>query len=286
MNILVLGATGFIGKNVRDFFINKQGYCLFCPPRDELDVLSRDSVFSYLSDSSVDVVINCLDSEPTDKYFENRVRMFMNLASCDKLYKKMIYFGSGAEYGRQKELVSVSEKDIGNRIPTDSYGLALFTLNDIARKSDNIYNLRLFGVFGRYEIWRRRFISNAICKKLYGYPITIRQDRLMNYTDVADLMKVVEWFVNNNPQYHDYNVVQGLPVSLKDLATTVNSQKGNKVPIFVAKDGRTLEYSGNGDRLKDECGIVFRTIEESIEDLYKWYEERIETIDREPLLYQ
>lgn len=286
MTILVLGASGFIGKNVRDYFANKQGYQLFCPPRDDLDVLDADSVNSFLSDHRVDVIINCLDSEPTDKYFENRIRMFMNLANCAKHYKKMLYFGSGAEYGRQNELVCVSEMDIGKKMPTDSYGLALFTINELSRKSENIYNLRLFGIFGKYEIWQRRFISNAICKKLYGYPITIRQDRIMSYTDVADLMRVVEWFINNDPKYHDYNVVQGVPISLKTLATMVNSQKGNDVPLFVAKEGKSFEYSGSGSRLGNECGIHFRTIEESISQLYKWYEERLETINREPLLYQ
>ena len=231
-------------------------------------------------------MLNCLDSEPSDKYFENRIRMFMNFANCSRFYRKMIYFGSGAEYGRQKGVFMASETNIGKKVPTDSYGLALYTINEIARKSENIYNLRLFGIFGTHELWQRRFISNAICKRLYGYPITIRQDRVMSYTDVSDLMRVVEWFMTHTPMYHDYNVVQGDPVSLSSLADIVNNHDDESVPIYIAKDGIDVEYSGDGTRLLNECGIQFISFEESIKRLYQWYEERLASIDREPLLYQ
>jgi len=157
-------------------------------------------------------------------------------------------------------------------------------MNDFARKSNNIYNLRLFGIFGKYELWQQRFISNAICKNLYQCPITIQQERKMSYTDIADSTLITEWFIHHTPTYHDYNVVQNSYL-LSELANGVNQQSNNPVPISIAKEGLGLTYVGNGKRLFEESQMTFRSMEESIEDLTKWYKRRLETIDKESLLY-
>ena len=82
-------------------------------------------------------------------------------------------------------------------------------MTEHARNSKNIYNLRLFGIFGKYELWNQRFISNAICKALFGFPITQRQDVFLDYLHVDDLCKMVRWVIERNPVYHEYNVVSG-----------------------------------------------------------------------------
>ncbi len=55
--------------------------------------------------------------------------------------------------------------------------------------------LRLFGVFGPHEDYAIRFISNAICKALFGLPITLRQNRTFSYLFIDDLGPIVERFL-------------------------------------------------------------------------------------------
>lgn len=47
--------------------------------------------------------------------------MFTNLTTHHDLYGKMVYFGSGAEFGKHRDVIKVSEENFGEIIPTDMY---------------------------------------------------------------------------------------------------------------------------------------------------------------------
>lgn len=287
-NLLILGASGFTGKNIHEFF-SKQGdkYQLYTPSHKELDILDEKAVAQYLAHTNFDAVINCLDvsGNPPD-YVQKRLKQFANLYKYRGLYGKMIYFGSGAEYDRTLSLCDVSEKDFNKNIPSDGYGLCLYYLSQMTDSSENIYNFRLFGIFGKYERWSQRFISNAICKNLYGFPITIRQDRRMTYLDVEDLCRITQWAIETKPQYHIYNAGADQSYTLKQLAQYVNEYSEKKVPVFIAKEGMAPEYTASCKRLSDECNIEYKNMGQSIKELFDWYKSIQESIDRYSLLYQ
>ena len=287
-NLLILGASGFTGKNIYDFFSKQEDkYQLYAPSHQELDILDEKAVAQYLSTTNFDAVINCLDisGNPPD-YVQKRLKQFANLYKYHDLYGKMIYFGSGAEYDRTLSLCNVSEEDFNKNIPSDGYGLCLYYLSQITESSDNIYNFRLFGIFGKYERWSQRFISNAICKNLYGFPITIRQDRRMTYLDVEDLCRITQWAIETKPQHHIYNAGSDKSYTLKQLAQYVNEYSERTVPVFVAKEGMAPEYTASCKRLSEECNIEYKNMGQSIKELFDWYKSVQESIDRYSLLYQ
>lgn len=283
--ILILGASGFVGKNIYEYL--QERYNVDAPTHTQLDVIDEKSLFNKLNSVSYDVVINALDGKPNDpNYFVNRMRMYMNLSRHNDMYGKMIWFGSGAEYGRQEAIVKVSEHDFDKLLPSDDYGFCLHQMSQNTKQSDNIYNFRLFGIFGKYEIWKSRFISNAICKGLYGYPISIRQDRVMDYLHIDDLCKIAEWACENQPKHHDYNATSGKSYHLKELADIVNSQLDVKVPVMVTKDGMASEYTSNNDRLlADFLGFKPEPMEVSVDKLMRYYKEHLGEISLEQLLY-
>ena len=287
-DILILGASGFTGKNIYEFFVpQKDKYKISAPSHKELDILDESKVRSYLSDNHFDAVINCLDiaGNPSD-YAQLRLRLFANLYKYRDFYGKMIYFGSGAEYDRTRELHEVRETDFGSVIPADAYGLCLYYMSLLSEQSTNIYNFRLFGIFGRYERWAQRFISNAICKNLYGYPITVRQNRRMTYLDIEDLCRITQWAVENTPKHHLYNAGSDKSYTLKELAEMVNQVADQPVPVFVAQEGIAPEYSASCEQLKQELHIQYKSMQQSIRELLDWYSSRLDSIDRYPLLYQ
>ena len=284
--ILLLGSTGFIGHNMLDSL--HEQYSIISPTHKELDVLDEAAVTEFIKRQYYDVVLNCLDLHGMNgMYFENKLRMFNNLARCSEFYGKMIYFGTGAEYARDLPVESIEEKDFDRKIPLDTYGSCMHQISKNAMISKNIYNLRLFGIFGKYEIWQHRFISNAICKAIYGYPITIRQNLYFDYLYIDDLCDIVHWFIENTPKYHDYNAVSGKRYSLKELAELVVLESKKELPVFIAKDGIGREYSASNRRLCEEM-IDFKPMEikKSIHQLMDWYMEHQEMIDRFSLLYQ
>lgn len=284
--ILIIGATGFIGKNIYEYLQRK--YIVHTPSRKELDALIENDVYNYLSKEFYDVVINAIDiREANCNYFEDRLRIFMNLERCNHLYGKMIYFGSGAEYARELPIIDITEEEFDRTIPEDTYGFCLHQMSKYTIKSSNIYNFRLFGIYGKYEIWQKRFISNAICKALYDYPITIRQNVIFDYLYIDDLCKIVDWAICNTPKYHDYNAVSGKKYELKELANIVNKVTKKNVPIYIAKEGMGKEYSASNKRLCSELNLFEpENIEISIEKLSFWYKKNLNNIDRYSLLYQ
>lgn len=285
-NVLLLGKSGFIGQNMREFFEGK--YHLFCPSHKELDVLDELEVAKYLMLEKYDVILNCLDWRNLENaYFENKLRMFNNLAKYRNYYGKMIYFGSGAEYARDLFVSDIEETEFDRKIPLDTYGCCMHQISMTAMQSKNIYNLRLFGIWGKYENWQRRFISNAICKAVFSYPITIRQDCCFDYLYVSDLCRIVEWFIENEPTYHDYNAVSGRKFYLKELAEFVVEESGKNLPVYIAKEGIGKEYSGSNKRLLGEIGDFSPIdIKKAIHEMYLYYESIEDQIDKYKLLYQ
>jgi GDP-L-fucose synthase len=289
--VLLLGRTGFVGRNLFEHLSQDCKLSIDAPSHSELDALSEADVFARLTSGRYDVVLNCLDwhALANAEYAEKRLRMYHNFAHHADLFGKMIYFGSGAEYGRQLPLVNVSESDFGRVIPADSYGFALFQMSLHALQSDNIYNYRLFGIFGPYERWQTRFISNCVCKALFGYPLTIRQDRRMDYLMTDDLCKFVDKAICSQLQHHAYNATSGKTYLLSDLANIVRHQSCRELPLFVAKDGLADEYTANNELLISEMDghsvEPIEPMERSISKLFAYYQHIIDHIEPEKLLY-
>ena len=287
--ILILGRNGFIGKNLFEYFSNK--YEIFAPSRMELDVLNGLAVENLFKTSSFEIVLNALDgkldtSTPNSEYIysNQRLKMFLNLERCKDYYGKMLYFGTGAEYARELPIINITEKDFDRKIPDDIYGFTMYTMNKLSMQSNNIFNFRLFGIFGKYEIYKTRFISNAICKALHDLPITIRQNCIFDYLHTDDLCKMVHHFIENDMLFKDYNATSGEKYALLELAKIVKSVINKNVPIIVAKEGLNNEYTSSNGRIVNEMnGFSIEPIKHQIERLTAFYAERLNEINRASL---
>lgn len=278
--VLLTGGTGFIGRSVLRVLGNL--YEFFAPSRAELNVNDLASVRAYLAGKQFDVLLHCaLNSplhNPQDKP-ENTLALtlqaFFNLTASQAHFGKILYIGSGAEYDKRRDIHLVREEEIGQYIPADPYGLAKYTLNQLARQSQNIYNLRIFGCYGPTDA-KTKFIRDAIDCALADTPITIRQDCLFDYLYVDDLARLIAWFIENTPQYHDYNVVSGRPVALSALAKTVARLTGHTRGIQIAKPGLNKEYTAANARLLAEVkNFAFTPLDEGISRQLAWQKEYV-----------
>jgi len=211
--------------------------------------------------------------------------MFFNVARFQECYGKMIYFGSGAEYDLRKCAPKMEEAQFDLSVPADDYGFSKYVMAKYAECVDNIYDLRLFGIFGKYEDWEIRFISNVCCKAVWNLPVSIRQNVLFDYMDVRDLVGITEWFITNTPKHKHYNVCTGRTLELRSIAEKVLAASGKILDIGVAKMGLGKEYGGDNSRLLEELkGYRFTDMNDSIRDLYRWYEANRHMISRDLLL--
>ena len=221
--VLLTGGNGFIGKNLKESFL-AQKYNLLTPGSKDLNLCDEDAVARYFDEHQIDIVIhsavkpNHRNAKDLSNIFYSNTRMFFNLERYSDRYQKMLVLGSGAIYDLRYYRPLMKEDEYTRFLPADEHGYCKYVCEKVIEKSSNIYDLRLFGIFGKYEDYAIRFISNAICKTLYDLPVTLRQNRRFSYLYVDDLPSVIDHFIENTPQYKAYNVVPDQVVSLYDLA--------------------------------------------------------------------
>lgn len=293
MKILITGVTGFVGRNIKEYLENRQDYKVFAPTSKELNCLDEVAVQEYLEGHHFDYVLHFAvygdgvdKTKDGSKAVEYNLRIFLNFAKNAHLYGKMYYTGSGAEYDKRFDIKSVREEEIGKTVPIDPYGLMKYTIGQMIENSSNIYNFRLFGIFGKYEYYPLKYISNVCCKAIKGLPLTMRQNVYFDYLWVEDFARMIECFLCKEPKYHTYNMVSGQRVSLQAICDNVLHISKKKLPVFVCKEGLANEYTGSNARFLSECTeFEYTPIEKSIEYLYRWYEEQSSSIDIYKLLY-
>lgn len=287
--ILITGSNGFVGRNLLEGLAGKYQIC--APQRDELDLLRDREVLSYIKKGDFDIVIhagnvNTSRNKGNSAYdsLDGNLRMFFNLERSRDYYGRMYYFGSGAEYDMEHYIANMGESYFDKYIPKDAYGFSKYIMSKYTEKSLNIYDLRLFGVYGKYEEYERRFISNAICRALAGKNITIQKNVNFDYLYINDLVDIMQWFIEHKPNYKHYNVCRGAKIDLHSLAVLVRDILEIDCSIDIAEEGWKPEYTGDNSRLMRELGeYEFSSFEQSIEELCNWYKDHWDEINQDIL---
>lgn len=269
LKILVLGSNGFIGRNIVEY-LDPNEYDVFSPKRQELNLLDTQGVDAYIKDLQPDVVI--LSAVNIQSLAEN-LQMYFNVERCSANFGKMITIGSGAEYDMRHYYPMMSEDYFGQHVPCDTYGLSKYVMsNDIEKHPRNIVNLRVLGIFGKYEDYTRRFISNNICKALAGLGVTINQNMAFDFIYVPDFIKILEMFFTKDTKYKNYNVCTGQPIGLLDIANVICDVLPGGEKVTVREEGTKPEYSASNARFKAEFGdFQFTDIKASVKEMYEWY---------------
>lgn len=268
MKISVTGSRGFLGRNVVEGLQSQ--YEVIAPTHKELDLTNKDAVAKFFDENDIDVVVHCASAGDSPGDIEEEAKMFVNVAlqyNC-----KMIHIGSGAEYGKQRPIVNITEDKFGLVEPDSIYGKAKYAISKVLSECPlpNVITLRPFGIFGKYENPERRFISNAILKSLKGEPIVIYKNVKFSYLPVEDFVRIIKYLIDNDPVYRVYNIA-GHTTDLKQIAHMVNEMR-KRVPVKVLQKGMGNEYTGDDSRLRKELKIKYTPLRKSIKKLLKYYE--------------
>ena len=289
-NILLTGASGFIGKNILESYLSEK-YTISVPNRMELDCSNDKSVEEYFKKYSFDVIIHSAakaghrNAEDTSNLFLTNSRMMFNLLKHQNSWGKLINIGSGAIYDMQNYIPKMQETYFGTHIPKDEHGYNKYIFGKLLPSLNNVYDFRIFGIYGKYEDYAIRFISNAICKSIFDLAITLRQNKKFDYLYVNDLMPILEHFIEHDPVEKAFNITPDNSIELMKIAQLVKSISQKDIDIKVAQDEFGLEYSGNNKLLRQEIPTLkFTSLEDSVKELYQWYYSKKNNLNKDLLI--
>tara|TARA_Y100000593_G_C4315682_1_gene340741 strand:- start:3028 stop:3918 length:891 start_codon:yes stop_codon:yes gene_type:complete len=292
--ILITGGGSFVARSIIDRIGDDKKYSFVCLPHEKLDLLDTQKTEECLSKGGYDVIIHTATYDAAPEFstrdpklvLEKNLKMFFNIARCSKYFEKMLFIGSGAEFGRENWTPKMKEEYFFENVPKDQYGLSKYVMTHHAIKSENIYNLRCFGLFGEFDDWRYRVISNMCCKAALNLPIVIKQNARFDYLYIDDFIKIIEWFIFNNPKEKVYNVCSGSVYDYISLAKMVKKVANKNLDVIIEKDGLRHEYSGDNTRLCRELSdFSFTEMTTAIEKLYFWYNKNKKMIKEDSFVY-
>ena len=215
MRVCVLGAHGFIGKNLC------RGTSWFGVTRGDVNLLNQEDVQKYFDTHTYDVVIHCavvggsrLEKDASDVLYKN-ILMFENVASVFK--GKMLYFSSGAA--------------LRGNPPTDPYGLSKWLVDRRIETIPNAHSLRIWGCYGPGELPTR---FSAVCAR-DGH-VVIERDRYFDFIDVEDVRRIVCEYVRGERTDKEYDLAYPEKLLLSQWAEKFGA-------IWEVKDTSTLGES-------------------------------------------
>lgn len=271
-NILLTGSGGFIGKNLKEYLSDK--YNLFCPRSYELDLRDFKSVKDYFDNNDIDFIIHCATTggvrgcEDPDTCEEDNIKMLQNLLEVKNNDVRILTFGSGAAYAKDRNLHKVKESQIGEVIPKDLYGKSKMRIAQLTLSTEDVLCLNIFACYGKYEK-ESRFPSYAIIQNLKSEPIVINQNVIFDYLYITDLCKIAEQFIKHWPKNKVINVTPANSISLFEIAEIINKISGYKSQICFKNPGMNFEYTGDNTVLLQEIpDFKFTSLEEGLSQLY------------------
>lgn len=276
--ILMTGAGGFVGGNLKPF-LEDNGFKVIAPKSKDYDFTDLKTVEDLVSTYRPDFFVlagfyGISDPKNIAADIEEKNLAIFNNFVKTAAGKKIITFGSGAEFDKSRAIIKAKESDLGQVIPQDLYGHAKYAISREIKKHPNVLNLRLFGVYGPNE-FDSRFITHASKCNLAGKPITMRQDVVFDYIPVEDLCRITLEFINKTPKAQFINITPDKGISLMEIAQIINKIALRESEIICAKEGMANEYTGDNSVLKAELpGFAFTSYKDGIKNFYNYLKEK------------
>ena len=253
MRILITGVNGYIGKSLRNALRDK--HFVTGIDRTVLDLTDAVAVKNFFSNTPFfDLVIHCAVvggsrlKKDDWSIMDKNLTIYYNLLANRLRFSKLIHFGSGAE----------------TYMPSEPYGYSKKVIAKSILNQDNFYNLKIFGVFDENEL-DTRFIKASIKKYINKEPIQIHEVKFMDFFYMQDLVKVVEYYINekNPPKEFDCVYPESF-YSLFGLATIISELDNYKVEV-VYGDKVGEDYVS---KYRSKLPIEFTGLQEGIQITY------------------
>lgn len=260
MNILLTGSTGFIGKNIFNFFtkeIHYENYFnLYC--------LSRGQSLTDFSNIQFDSIIHSAAEIYQDNLmFESNIKLTYDLlefAKKQKHLKSFINLGSSSEYGYKKNKMSENDVLQPRNIYESTKGAATLLCQGYAKKYNiPAITIRLFSIYGPHEP-NHRLIPTIYQKSLLQETISI-SDGMHDFLYIDDLIDLISLVI-----YSGKDKITG---DIINAGTGIQTSNIGVVNLFN-KILKTEIKTANSDKLRDFDSNSWVCDTEYVKNKYNW----------------
>jgi len=269
-NILILGANGFIGKNIienllaDDFNIVLAGIDLQLLP-DSIISNKRvklkqcrlneiNLIKSIIEKYDIEIVIHLVSTLiPTSSYNDFSRELsdiiqptFELLNYLSKKNTTIIFFSSGGTiYGKAEEKIKENHK----LEPINFYGYSKLMIEDYIKLLSRTNKLKYIilrpsNVYGKYQriVAQQGFIAVAIGRILTNKPIEVWGDgkAIRDYIYVKDVAEIVNKIIKSNLFNKTLNIGSGIGYNLLEIIEFLQKQFDKKIEV-IFKDKRSVD---------------------------------------------
>lgn len=275
MNILILGAAGFIGTNLtfnlsknkddkitlvdknKEYFVNIEKKCL---KNVNIKEASLDEKMDFSILDGQDIVYHLVSSNvPTTSNQHISLDIQANVLFSSYLFdacvehsvKKVVFISSGGTVYGKEATCPLSEETPTN--PISSYGIQKITIEKLLYLYNYMYGLdyriiRLANPYGPYQ--RPNGVLGAVTTFTYK---AIKREEIQVYGDgsvvrdyiyIDDAINAIIKVVNGENKHHTFNLGCGYGTSIKELLLTIEKALGIELKI-VYRAGRTVDVPVN-----------------------------------------
>lgn len=307
MRVLLLGASGFVGKNVAELLKEKQGLSLLPLSRsDGLDLTDLGLTKKCFLDTKPDVVINCAAevgslnyvTEKAAEIVDANMRMLLNIyLAVSEFSRRCIVMNPVANCAYPGNLDFYSEdKFWDGKIHRSvlSYGSTRRMMTVLSEcyktqygvRSINFYVPNMYGPYDSPDPNKAHALNALISKvvkakhenknqlEVWGSGKVIRE-----WLFVKDFARVVSLTIDdiNNPAYGEpFNIGQNYGLSIKELVDIIISQSGFNGEIIWNRsmpDGAPKKVMDDKKFREKFPDFKFTDFAEGIQGTIKYYEE-------------
>lgn len=241
MNILVTGASGFIGQRlVEELSTDNSVAIVYAITRKASPAVSKNIIqincdlsssnFEAYLPENIDIVIHLAQSKEYKNFPEKAMDIFsINIASTQILLdwsrririKHFIYASSGNVYGQKpKPLDEHSEC-----LPADYYGKSKYIAETLVSAYSSFFNttiLRIFGVYGPGQ--STMIISNLIDKVINRQEITLADGKGLVFTPlyITDCIEMLKTIISKSSKSDIYNLSGNEVITLGEIVSMIS----------------------------------------------------------------
>ncbi|OJV12015.1 MAG: hypothetical protein BGO27_00290 [Alphaproteobacteria bacterium 33-17] len=311
--LLVLGATGFIGRNMLEYFAAQNKYDVHAvynkrPSFDIANVTWHKANLCEASDinnvlDGVDIIVQAAATTSGSKDIVTRpfihvtdnavMNSLLFRSAMEKGVKHVIFFSCTVMYQSSDIALKESDFDASKPLHPRYFGVGNTKLyiekmaEFFASISDTKYTVirhsNIYGAHDKYDFERSHVFGATISKVMLADEKVVvwgsgEEERDLLHID--DLTNFVDMAINNQEsKYALYNCGLGKAVSIKDLVHKIVNYSGKKLKIEHDLSQPTIKTSLFLDcsKAKEELGWEPKVnLDEGIKDTLSWWKENID----------